>query len=269
MATSGLQLKLNDSSFKREESPPRQTWSHGDHFTTHASWLVMFINFFIRFLNRLVFSSLSTGNGTRFSHPIHMHGHSFHVVKVGYGDYDSEGRLVNASSDLACPARAARTCQQAPKWRANAPPAGIQAFNKTVRKDTVIVPSGGYVVVEFIADNPGYWFLHCHIESHQLEGMAAVINEVQTRHNPPPSGMLSCKSFTWTVEEFNKKREWVDNTGRPGEESNTGRPGDGRNNGRPGGRRNTGRPGGKSKAGRPAWESLLLFLVPFTAHNIA
>ena len=196
----------------------------------HICWLCYF---FIRFLNRLVFSSLSTANGTRFSHPIHMHGHSFHVVKVGYGDYDSEGRIVNASSDLDCPARAARTCQQAPKWRANAPPAGIRAFNKTVRKDTVIVPSGGYVVVEFIADNPGYWFLHCHIESHQLEGMAAVINEVQTRHNPPPSGMVSCKSFTWTVEEFNEKRKWV------------------------------------STAGRPGGENLLLFVVFFIAYNIA
>jgi hypothetical protein len=60
--------------------------------------------------------------------------------------------------------------------------------------------------VEFIADNPGYWFLHCHIEPHQLEGMAAVINEVQSRHNPPPSGMMSCKSFTWSVDDFRQKR---------------------------------------------------------------
>ena len=200
----------------------------------HICWLCYF---FICFLNRLVFSSLSTARNTRFSHPIHMHGHSFHVVKVGYGDYDSEGRLVSASSDLDCPER----CLQAPKWRANAPPAGIQAFTKTVRKDTVIVPSGGYVVVEFIADNPGYWFLHCHIESHQLEGMAAVINEVQTRHNPPPSGMSSCKSFTWTVEEFKNKRALV--TVVVVGETNT--------------------------AGRPAWENLLLFIVVFIAYNTA
>ena len=195
----------------------------------------MFLNFFICFPNRLVFSSLSTERNTRFSHPIHMHGHSFHVVKVGYGLYKYPGRITYPSFYLDCPA----PCQQAPKWRANTPPAGIRAFTKTVRKDTVIVPSGGYVVVEFIADNPGYWFLHCHIESHQLEGMAAVINEVQTRHNPPPSGMLSCKSFTWTVEEFNKKRKWVRTARR------------------------------KSTAGRPAWENLLLFVVVFIAYNTA
>jgi hypothetical protein len=115
---------------------------------------------------------------------------------------------VNASPDLDCNTPCGRT----PNWQANTPPAGIQALNKTVRKDTVIVPSGGYVVVEFIADNPGYWFLHCHIEPHQLEGMAAVINEVEARHNPPPSGMTSCRSFTWNVEDFYEKRKWVSNT---------------------------------------------------------
>ena len=135
---------------------------------------------------------------------------------------------MTATFDLECPIR----CTRAPNWRANIPPAGIQAFSKTVRKDTVIVPSGGYVVVEFIADNPGYWFLHCHIEPHQLEGMAAVINEVQSRHNPSPSGMASCKSFTWSVEEFNEKRKWV------------------------------------SDAGRPAWENLFLFVAFFIAHNV-
>ena len=151
------------------------------------------------------------------------------MVTVGYGDYDSQGRIVNATSDLECPI----PCTQAPNWRGRTPPAGIQALNKTVRKDTIIVPSGGYVVVEFIADNPGYWFLHCHIEPHQLEGMAAVINEVQSRHNPPPSGMASCKSFTWSVEEFNEKRK------------------------------------GPNHAGRAAWENLFLFVPFFIGYNIA
>ena len=46
-----------------------------------------------------------------------------------------------------------------------------------VKKDTVIVPYGGYTVIRFVADNPGWWLLHCHIEIHQLEGMAVVIKE--------------------------------------------------------------------------------------------
>ena len=51
------------------------------------------------------------------------------------------------------------------------------ATEETVRKDTIMVPAGGYVVIEFLADNPGYWFMHCHIEPHLVRGMAAVIRE--------------------------------------------------------------------------------------------
>ena len=44
--------------------------------------------------------------------------------------------------------------------------------------------AGGYVIVAFVADNPGYWFLHCHIEVHQLEGLAVIIQEYkETEHN--------------------------------------------------------------------------------------
>ena len=61
------------------------------------------------------------------------------------------------------------------------------------------------VVINFISDNPGYWFLHCHIEVHQLEGMAMIINEAQSNQNPPPNGMNQCGNFTWSVDDFNKK----------------------------------------------------------------
>ena len=54
---------------------------------------------------------------------------------------------------------------------------GRRDLNRAPLKDTVIIPAGGYAVVYFRANNPGYWFLHCHIEVHQLEGMAVVIND--------------------------------------------------------------------------------------------
>ena len=40
-----------------------------------------------------------------------------------------------------------------------------------LRKDTVYVPAFGYVVLRFLADNPGIWLLHCHILWHQASGM--------------------------------------------------------------------------------------------------
>ena len=55
-----------------------------------------------------------------------------------------------------------------PHWRNGTPNAVKIEMSSTgrlidsaVRKDTVIVPAGGYVVIAFVGDNPGYWFLHC------------------------------------------------------------------------------------------------------------
>ena len=55
-----------------------------------------------------------------------------------------------------------------------------------------------------IADYPGYWFLHCHIESHQMEGMSVIINELPSKQNCPPAVLqtLICGNFNWNVESF-------------------------------------------------------------------
>ena len=59
--------------------------------------------------------------------------------------------------------------------------------------------------VWIIANNPGYWFLHCHIEPHQMEGMAVIINEVESEQNcPPPELIRKCGDFEWDVNSFNK-----------------------------------------------------------------
>lgn len=44
-----------------------------------------------------------------------------------------------------------------------------------IRKGTVYVPAAGYVVIRIKADNPGLWFLHCHVLWHQAVGMAMTI----------------------------------------------------------------------------------------------
>jgi FtsP/CotA-like multicopper oxidase with cupredoxin domain len=42
-------------------------------------------------------------------------------------------------------------------------------------KDTVMVPDVGFVVIRFLADNPGYWMFHCHVDWHLNNGMALII----------------------------------------------------------------------------------------------
>ena len=45
-------------------------------------------------------------------------------------------------------------------------------FYNPPRRDTVTVPSGGYVAVAFRPDNPGVWLVHCHISWHASAGLA-------------------------------------------------------------------------------------------------
>lgn len=47
------------------------------------------------------------------------------------------------------------------------------------RKDTVIVPPKSTVTVEFLADNPGQWLLHCHNVYHAEAGMTTTLSYVQ------------------------------------------------------------------------------------------
>jgi FtsP/CotA-like multicopper oxidase with cupredoxin domain len=74
-------------------------------------------------------------NPTGMDHPFHLHGHSFYVL--------GEPGSLNLSD----------------------PPL----------KDTVNVPAKSELVVQWVADNPGRWFFHCHIEWHMATGMARVI----------------------------------------------------------------------------------------------
>lgn len=78
------------------------------------------------------------------AHPIHLHGHNFHVLDVGTS-LPWDGTIVN--------------------------PANPQ------RRDVQIVPAGGYIVLQIEADNPGAWPLHCHIAWHVSAGLYITVVE--------------------------------------------------------------------------------------------
>ena len=148
---------------------------------------------------QMVFSSIGT---TPSAHPIHLHGYIFHVVHVGYPTYNPiTGYILNSNKDIACddvyctkedcdPER----CTM-PRW--NEPrEMNFTIDSYTIRKDTVMVPAGGYVVINFLSDNPGEWFLHYHKELHQLEGMAVIVNEALEEQNVPTQvKKLRCGNF--------------------------------------------------------------------------
>lgn len=140
---------------------------------------------------------LNMGIGSGWAHPIHLHGHTFHVVKMEYASHDNvTGKLLQHTQDIDC-GGGLNFCNSA-KWRhpswenGNLP--GLNLYN-AVRKDTIIVPTGGYVVIRIRSDNPGKWFLHCHIEVHALDGMGMVLNEAPEKPLLRPPGFPVCTSF--------------------------------------------------------------------------
>ncbi|XP_023930002.1 laccase-5 [Lingula anatina] len=165
-------------------------------------------------------------------HPIHVHGHSFHVLKVAFGELQSNGLYRRANSDLCCPCPDdERVCCtevddgnrhlttstngtvpcHSPRFvndEWNRDPNKISELNREnpVRKDTIIVPPGGYTVIRITSDNPGWWFVHCHVELHSVAGMAFVINEAPERQPLliKPPGFPQCGDFTWTSQDFHR-----------------------------------------------------------------
>ena len=154
---------------------------------------------------RLVISAV--GEERNNQHPFHIHGHSVHVLKYGYGGYSSEdGFLTGSSRDLTCTEDGddLETLDdiRCPKPRFRSSNTIFSLDKSTVRKDTFVVAAGGYLVVQFRSDNPGYWLSHCHMEIHQREGMALAIREGVDKIMEPPDEMETCNSFIWDVHDF-------------------------------------------------------------------
>jgi iron transport multicopper oxidase len=83
-------------------------------------------------------------NPQPWPHPMHLHGHDFQVAGRGLGSWDGQDSSLDAIP---------------------------------VRRDTVVIPANGYLVLRFTADNPGVWYFHCHIDFHLVGGMAALFIE--------------------------------------------------------------------------------------------
>ncbi|KMZ57164.1 L-ascorbate oxidase [Zostera marina] len=97
------------------------------------------------------------------THPWHLHGHNFWVMGYGTGKYDPEADL-EKTYNLVDP----------------------------IMKNTVPVHPYGWTVIRFIADNPGVWTFHCHIDAHLVMGMVAFFEEGIDRVGALPNSILGC-----------------------------------------------------------------------------
>ncbi|OWF55804.1 laccase-1-like [Mizuhopecten yessoensis] len=141
------------------------------------------------------------GIGTGWSHPVHLHGYSFYVLKMGYATYNmTTAKFISQNTDIDCRGNKSMKksfCNDATwrnsSWLGNNVP-GIELSNAP-RKDTLIIPSGGYAVIRIKADNPGVWMIHCHIMLHSEDGMVMLLNNSYDRHPSPPKGFPICHGY--------------------------------------------------------------------------
>ncbi|KAJ0718841.1 putative laccase [Helianthus annuus] len=101
------------------------------------------------------------------SHPIHLHGFNFFIVGKGVGNFDPVNDPKN--------------------------------FNLVdpVERNTLNIPTSGWTAIRFRADNPGVWFLHCHLEVHTTWGlkMAFLVENGKGPNEsliPPPKDLPTC-----------------------------------------------------------------------------
>ncbi|KAJ8585102.1 Fet3 protein [Rhizopogon salebrosus TDB-379] len=88
----------------------------------------------------LVVKNADTGQ-----HPFHIHGHSMQIVNRAI-DYTSDDPSLN--------------------------PPLVEGQTNPMRRDTVSITGGGSATLRLVADNPGAWLFHCHIEWHFESGLA-------------------------------------------------------------------------------------------------
>ena len=130
-------------------------------------------------------------------HSIHLHGHNFAILKMGFAEYNKTSALfTDHNPDIVCSNRLCKT----PRWNGQ-PPNDLNLKNPPI-KNTIIVPAKGYVVIRFKSNNPGYWPMHCHAVTHHSEGMNMVFREAPDRISPVPEHFPTCKIFDWSQDAF-------------------------------------------------------------------
>ncbi|KAK0733004.1 multicopper oxidase-domain-containing protein [Lasiosphaeria miniovina] len=109
------------------------------------------------------------------AHPMHLHGHDFAILEQA-----ENKRLDYGNLDL--------------------------KFDNPPRRDVVLLPVNGYIVIAFKTDNPGAWLMHCHIAKHAAMGLALQILERQKAADR----LWNTTSPAWISANDNCKRwkEW-------------------------------------------------------------
>ncbi|XP_072743934.1 uncharacterized protein [Anoplolepis gracilipes] len=132
---------------------------------------------------------------TNLSHPFHMHGHAFYVMDMGNAKADKINWQIVREMDKKNEIK--------------------RCFSNPVKKDTIAIPFNGYVVLRFVADNPGYWLFHCHFIYHQVVGMEMLLKVGNQEDVPPvPRNFPKCGQYFSTIG-YNAYPPFTQSTQKP------------------------------------------------------
>lgn len=116
----------------------------------------------------------TNNSGDEGMHPIHIHGHNVQLVARSSGVYESRLRGGHKHKFL-----------ESGEINTNVDASTLGFSNNTdsmpsipMRRDTWTIAPKGYTVIRFKADNPGAWFLHCHMEWH-MDGVRDLFSPLE------------------------------------------------------------------------------------------
>ncbi|XP_015518984.2 laccase-4 isoform X1 [Neodiprion lecontei] len=108
-------------------------------------------------------------------HPMHLHGHAFQVVAMeAIGENITVEEVISRNE------------------------AGLidKKLDLAPVKDNIGVPAQGFAVLRFVANNPGFWFFHCHVSNHAEMGMGVVIKVGDySEMIQPPDSFPKCRNW--------------------------------------------------------------------------
>jgi iron transport multicopper oxidase len=170
---------FNNITYTAQKVPTLYTVLTAGNLSTTSAIYSEYTNPFI--LNHMDVIEVILNNNDTGTHPFHLHGHNFQVIDrtpaygddfYTYGDYP-EPVPYDPHNHTAFP--------QYP-----------------IRRDVVVLPPQGSVVLRFVADNPGVWFFHCHIDWHLSQGLGSLFIEaplqMQEKLTLPQDHIDACKA---------------------------------------------------------------------------
>lgn len=169
---------LNNISYTKPKVPTLYSVVSSGDLATNSDVYGEFTHSTVLGHNQVV--EIVLNNGDTGSHPFHLHGHQFQLVERAptyglnfYSYLDGDPIAYDSSNHSSFP-----------KFPA--------------RRDTFVLPPQGHFVIRFVADNPGVWFFHCHIDWHLSQGLAMTLVEaplqIQERTSVSDSEYAVCRA---------------------------------------------------------------------------